>query len=137
MRSRRWRENHSRDNRVPHQPFKKPNVARAYTAGNNKKKDYVGTLPYCNKCKYYHDGPCTVKCENCKKVGHTIRDCKTHAATTNQRALVANHRHTVTCFKCERHGHYRSDFPKLKNQNRGKPAGNGEARGRAYALGGG
>ncbi|GKD78865.1 hypothetical protein Tco_1341486, partial [Tanacetum coccineum] len=32
---RKW-ENHSRDNRVPQQqPFKRPNVARAYTARNN------------------------------------------------------------------------------------------------------
>ncbi|GJW25958.1 putative reverse transcriptase domain-containing protein [Tanacetum coccineum] len=38
-------------------------------------------------------------------------------------------------------GHYRSDCPKLKDQNRGNKAGNkngiGEARGKAYVLGGG
>ncbi|GJV61184.1 hypothetical protein Tco_1467284 [Tanacetum coccineum] len=39
------------------------------------------------------------------------------------------------------HGHYRSDCPKLKDQNRGNKAGNknevGKARGKAYVLGGG
>ncbi|GKF25652.1 hypothetical protein Tco_0081546 [Tanacetum coccineum] len=30
-----------------------------------------------------------------------------------------------------------SDCPKLKNKNHGNQTGNGEARGRAYALGGG
>nr|GEU41666.1 reverse transcriptase domain-containing protein [Tanacetum cinerariifolium] len=34
-------------------------------------------------------------------------------------------------------GHYRRECLKLKNQNRGTQAGNGDARGRAYALGGG
>ncbi|GKA50848.1 putative reverse transcriptase domain-containing protein [Tanacetum coccineum] len=40
---------------------------------------------------------------------------------------------------CGRHGHYMSDCPKLKDQNRGNKAGNkngvGEARGKAYVLG--
>ncbi|GKF50194.1 hypothetical protein Tco_0146661, partial [Tanacetum coccineum] len=34
-------------------------------------------------------------------------------------------------------GHYCSEYPKLKNQNCRNQVGNGEARGRAYALGGG
>ncbi|GKC52366.1 putative reverse transcriptase domain-containing protein, partial [Tanacetum coccineum] len=46
-----------------------------------------------------------------------------------------------TRFNRGRQGHYRSDCPKLKNQNRGNKAGNkngvGEARGKAYVLGGG
>ncbi|GJW66209.1 hypothetical protein Tco_0118093 [Tanacetum coccineum] len=39
---------------------KEKNVARAYTAGNNEKKGYVRSLPYCNKCKLHYAGPCTV-----------------------------------------------------------------------------
>ncbi|GJT88966.1 putative reverse transcriptase domain-containing protein [Tanacetum coccineum] len=46
-----------------------------------------------------------------------------------------------TRFNRGRQGHYRSDCPKLKDQNRGNKAGNkngvGEARGKAYVLGGG
>ncbi|GJW66999.1 reverse transcriptase domain-containing protein [Tanacetum coccineum] len=38
---------------------------------------------------------------------------------------------------CGKQGHYRSDFLKLKNQTRRNQVGNREARGRAYALGGG
>nr|GEU81662.1 retrovirus-related Pol polyprotein from transposon 17.6 [Tanacetum cinerariifolium] len=50
---RRFDTNH-RDNCGQQPPFKRQNtegqnVARAYTAGNNKKKDYGGTLPYCNR----------------------------------------------------------------------------------------
>ncbi|GKA26235.1 putative reverse transcriptase domain-containing protein, partial [Tanacetum coccineum] len=43
--------------------------------------------------------------------------------------------------ECGRQGHYRSDYPKLKDQNRGNKDGNkngvGKARGKAYVLGGG
>nr|GEU46458.1 retrotransposable element Tf2 [Tanacetum cinerariifolium]GEV25795.1 retrotransposable element Tf2 [Tanacetum cinerariifolium] len=43
-------KNQPKDNRVPQQlPFKKPDVARAYTIRTNEKKAYVGNLPYCNK----------------------------------------------------------------------------------------
>nr|GEU98777.1 hypothetical protein [Tanacetum cinerariifolium] len=55
-------------------PFKRQNtigqnVARAYTAGNNKRKGYVGSFPYCNKCMLHHEGLCTIRCGNCKKIG--------------------------------------------------------------------
>ncbi|GJX02801.1 reverse transcriptase domain-containing protein, partial [Tanacetum coccineum] len=85
--------------------------------------------------------PCTVRCGKCNKVGHLTRDYKVTSSTTStQRGQVVNQR-VFTCFECERQGHYRSDCPKLKDQNRGNKAGNkngvGEARGKAYVLGGG
>nr|GEZ14149.1 hypothetical protein [Tanacetum cinerariifolium] len=53
---------------------------------------------------------------------------------------VVNQR-VVTCYECGRQGHYRNDFPKLKDQNCRNKTGNkngiGEARGKAYVLGGG
>nr|GEZ27209.1 putative reverse transcriptase domain-containing protein [Tanacetum cinerariifolium] len=57
--NKRMFENQPKDNRVPQQPlFKKHNVARAYIVGTNEKKTYAGNLPYCNKCKLHHAGPC-------------------------------------------------------------------------------
>ncbi|GKA74974.1 putative reverse transcriptase domain-containing protein [Tanacetum coccineum] len=139
-------EVNQRDNRGQQPPFKRPNVggqnvARAYTVGNNEKKPYNGPLPLCNKCKLHHEGPCTVRCGKCNKVGHLTRDCKVTISTTStQRGQVVNQR-VVTCYECGGQGHYRSDCPKLKDQNRGNKAGNkngvGEARGKAYVLGGG
>nr|GEX84629.1 hypothetical protein [Tanacetum cinerariifolium] len=117
------------------------NVARAYTSGNNERKPDNGPLPLCNKCKLHHEGPCTVRCGKWNKVGHLTRDCKvTNSTTSTQRGQIVNQR-VVTCFECGRHGHYMSDFLKLKDQNRRNKAGNknsvGEARGKAYVLGGG
>ncbi|GJU35377.1 putative reverse transcriptase domain-containing protein [Tanacetum coccineum] len=64
------------------------------------------------------------------------KDCKTVVAAQTPRAPVANKR-VLTCFGCSGQGHYKSDCPKLKNQNRGNKATINDARGRAYALGGG
>nr|GEY12216.1 hypothetical protein [Tanacetum cinerariifolium] len=49
------------DNHAHQQPPKKKNIARAYSVGSSKKKEYAETLPLCNKCKFHHNGPCTVK----------------------------------------------------------------------------
>ncbi|GJX51412.1 putative reverse transcriptase domain-containing protein [Tanacetum coccineum] len=74
-------EVNQRDNCGQQPPFKRPNVrgqnvARAYMAGNNERKPYNGPLPLCNKCKIHHEGPCTVRCGKCNKVGHLTQDCK-------------------------------------------------------------
>nr|GEU47034.1 ATP-dependent DNA helicase PIF1-like [Tanacetum cinerariifolium] len=104
------------------------------------RKPYNRPLPLCNKCKLHHEGPYIVRCRKCNKVGHLTRDYKvTNSTTSTQRGQVVNQR-VVTCFECGRQGHYRSDCPKLKDQNRRNKAGNknriGEARGKAYVLGG-
>ncbi|GJZ36566.1 reverse transcriptase domain-containing protein [Tanacetum coccineum] len=91
------------------------------TARPGEKKEYAGTLPLCNKCKFHHNGQCTVKCANCKRVGHLTRDCRSPATTNNQRNL--------TCYECGNQGHYRSDCPERKNQNHENQTGGTGARG--------
>nr|GEY77555.1 reverse transcriptase domain-containing protein [Tanacetum cinerariifolium] len=54
----------SRNTQHQHQPFKRNNVAWAYTAGPRDKKPYGGTKPLCPKCNYHHNGPCAPKCTN-------------------------------------------------------------------------
>ncbi|GKD23898.1 putative reverse transcriptase domain-containing protein [Tanacetum coccineum] len=87
-------------------------------AGNNEKRGYDRPLPYYNKCKLHHEGPCTMKCGKCNKVGHMAKDCKNAVVVpTTQETPIVNQR-IPTCFKCGRQGHYRNECPKLKNQNR-------------------
>nr|GEY53812.1 hypothetical protein [Tanacetum cinerariifolium] len=100
----------SRNNQHQQQPFKRNNVARAYTTGPGDKKPYGGIKPLCPKCNYYHDGPCTQKAQGANARG-------------------------ITCFKCGVQGHYKSEFPKLKNGNQGNRAGNRNIVARAYAVG--
>ncbi|GJY28428.1 putative reverse transcriptase domain-containing protein [Tanacetum coccineum] len=112
--------NNPRDNhRQQQQPFKRQNVngqnvARAYTVRNNvERKWYVGALPYCSKAA---------------------------VTATPQRAPIRNQTRNA-CYECGRPEHYRSECPKLRNQNQGNKignkTGNNKATARVYAIGGG
>ncbi|GJU56781.1 putative reverse transcriptase domain-containing protein [Tanacetum coccineum] len=118
--NKRRMESNLRDNRGQQPPFKRQNtsgqnVARAYTAGNNERKGYAGPLPYCNKCRLHHEGLCTMRCGNCKKVGHQTRDCRAAIAPNTQRAPVGNQQ-GIICYECGRPGHFKkilNDFIKI------------------------
>ncbi|GJS86983.1 putative reverse transcriptase domain-containing protein [Tanacetum coccineum] len=121
--NKRRMESNLRDNRGQQPPFKRQNtsgknVARAYTAGNNERKGYARTLPYCNKCRMHHEGLCTMRCGNCKKIGYQTRDCRAAIALNTQKAPVGNQQ-GIICYECGRPRHFRKDCPK------------------AYAIGGG
>ncbi|GJZ85636.1 putative reverse transcriptase domain-containing protein [Tanacetum coccineum] len=107
------------------------------------KKPYRGTKPLCAKCNYHHDGPCTQKYTNCKKIGHSAHDCKGRPTANNNNNNNNNNNQStqgtnprgITCFECGVQGHFRSDCPKLKNGNQGNRVGNGNAVARAYVVG--
>nr|GEV97330.1 hypothetical protein [Tanacetum cinerariifolium] len=99
------------NNQAQQQSFKKKGVAIAYIVRPGEMKEYAGTLPLCNKCKFHHNGQCTVKCVNYKRFGHLTRDCRSPAATNNQG--------NPTCYECGNQKHYRSDCLELKNQDHG------------------
>nr|GFA65572.1 hypothetical protein [Tanacetum cinerariifolium] len=143
--SKRRFNNNPRDNRGQQRAFKRQNirgqnVARAYTARSNERKGYVGSLFYCNKCRLHHEGLCTVRCENGKRVGHLSRDYTTSVAPNTQRAAVRN-QSSIVCYECGRPGHFKKDCPMLRNQNCGNKTrnktGSNEATIKAYAIGGG
>ncbi|GKE80255.1 putative reverse transcriptase domain-containing protein [Tanacetum coccineum] len=126
--SKRRMESNLRDNRGQQPPFKRQNISgqnvvKAYTTVNNERRRYIGPHLLCNKCKYHHVGLCTVKCNNYKKVGHLTRDCTTTITPNTQRAPVGNQQ-GVVCYECERPGHFRKDYPKLRNQNHGNQTRN-------------
>nr|GFB15741.1 reverse transcriptase domain-containing protein [Tanacetum cinerariifolium] len=100
---RKWESNHNGSLRQQNKGHKVP---RAHTAWLINKKAYVGSLPLCNKCKSHYSGSCTVKCGNCKKVGHVIQNFRTPATAKNER--------TRTCYKCGSLRHYKSKCPIVK-----------------------
>ncbi|GJR22704.1 putative reverse transcriptase domain-containing protein [Tanacetum coccineum] len=100
----------SMNNQNQQQPFKRHNVARAYTAGPEEKKLYGGSKPLYPKCNYHHDGQCAPKYANCKRTG-------------------------ISPGTCGAQGHIKNICPKLKNKNQGNPTGNGNVVARAYGLG--
>nr|GEV05103.1 hypothetical protein [Tanacetum cinerariifolium] len=87
--NKRRMECNSMDNRGQQPSFKRQtttgqNVARAYTAGNNERKGFVGSFPYCNKCRLHHEGLCTIRCGKCKKIRLKVKFEK------NESILISN-----------------------------------------------
>ncbi|GKA87283.1 hypothetical protein Tco_0808994 [Tanacetum coccineum] len=78
--NKRRMDNSPGDNHDQQPPYKRQNMARAYTARPSENKEYARTLPLCNKCKLHHNGLCTVKYANCKKVGHMAQDYRSPTA---------------------------------------------------------
>nr|GEZ03786.1 hypothetical protein [Tanacetum cinerariifolium] len=147
--NKRRMESNPRDNSGQQPPFKSQNtsgqnVARAYTARNNERKGYVGSFPYCNKYRLHHEGLCTIRCENYKKIGNQTRDCKVTITPNTQGATVGNQQGNV-CYECGRPEHFRKDCFKMRSQNRGNQTrnkngnktGGNEVTAKAYAIGGG
>ncbi|GKE36988.1 putative reverse transcriptase domain-containing protein, partial [Tanacetum coccineum] len=107
-------DNSQKDNHGQQPPNKRQNVggqnvAMAYTVGNNEMRVYNGPLPLCNKCKFHHEGPCTMrhgKYKKCGSQGHYRSDCP------------------------------KLKYQKRRNKT-GNKNGVGEARGKTYMLGGG
>ncbi|GJV29499.1 putative reverse transcriptase domain-containing protein [Tanacetum coccineum] len=117
------------NNQGHQQQNKRQNTGRAYTVGPGEKREYTGSLPLCTKCNYPHKGPCDPRCNKCKKVGHLARDCRSSCPNGNNNNW-GNSRTTQnagTCDECGVQGHFKRDYPRLKNKNRGNQGGNGNA----------
>ncbi|GKF37813.1 putative reverse transcriptase domain-containing protein, partial [Tanacetum coccineum] len=68
---------------------------------------------------------------------HLAHDCRSSASVnpgSNQRGNGTGQR--PTCFECGVRGHFKKDYPKLKNNNnRGNQVGGGNALAKVYAVG--
>ncbi|KAD2805347.1 hypothetical protein E3N88_38724 [Mikania micrantha] len=89
--------------------------AKETTVPRTGRKLYLGTNPWCDKCKVHHQGECNPKyCYKCKKQGHLLKDCKA--------------KDTTRCYECGNTGHLRNTCPRLNRDNPPK------ATGRAFVL---
>ncbi|GJT70921.1 putative reverse transcriptase domain-containing protein [Tanacetum coccineum] len=83
-------------------------------------------------------GPCALKCYKCNKFGHLGRNCRSSASVnpgSNQRGSGTGQ--GPTCFECGVRGHFKTDCPKLKNNNnnRGNQVRNANALAKVYVVG--
>ncbi|GKB93112.1 putative reverse transcriptase domain-containing protein [Tanacetum coccineum] len=75
-----------------------------------------------------------LKCYKCDRVGHLARDCKRPAyIANNQRGTETGQR--ATCYECGAERHFKKDCPRLKNNNRGNRARDGNAPAKVYMVG--
>ncbi|GKD06699.1 putative reverse transcriptase domain-containing protein [Tanacetum coccineum] len=102
-----------------------------------EKREYTGSLPLCTKCNYHHKGPCASRCNKCKKIGHLARDCRSSGPNGNNynRGNFGITHNAVTCYECGIQWHFKKDYPKLKNGNRGNQRRNGNAPAKVYVVG--
>ncbi|GJT37260.1 putative reverse transcriptase domain-containing protein [Tanacetum coccineum] len=125
------------NNQGHQQQNKRQNTRRAYTAGPGEKREYTGSLPLCTKCNYHHKGPCPPRCNKCNKIGHLARDCSSSGPNGNNNNCgnFGTTQNVVTCYECGVQGHFKKDYLKLKNANRGNQRGNGNAPAKVYVVG--
>nr|GEY92470.1 reverse transcriptase domain-containing protein [Tanacetum cinerariifolium] len=102
-------EDTSRNNQTQQQN-KRWNTGRAYIVRPNKKKEYRGSLPKCSK---------------------SFGNANTG---NNQRTTEANQRGNG-CYECGAQGNFKRECPKLKNNNHGNQARNGNALVKMYVVG--
>ncbi|GJU46362.1 reverse transcriptase domain-containing protein [Tanacetum coccineum] len=90
----------------------KTNMARNVIARSEQQECNVSQrmLTTREKCEVNHNRQCTVKGENCKKVGHMTQECRNSTAARNQQ--------THTCYECGSLGHSKSECPIVKFQKR-------------------
>ncbi|GJW88882.1 putative reverse transcriptase domain-containing protein [Tanacetum coccineum] len=100
-------EFNARKNQGLQQQNKRQNTRRAYTAGPDEKREYTGSLPLSS-------GP---------------------NGNNNNRGNSRTTQNAVTCYECGVQGHFKRDYPKLKNKNRGNQGGNGNAQSKVYVVG--
>ncbi|GKC65712.1 reverse transcriptase domain-containing protein [Tanacetum coccineum] len=76
-----------------------------------------------------------------KLKGYAIRSAgnkrKFESNQRDNRTQQPQFKRIATCFECGRKGHFKKDCPRMKNQNHGNKPDIPEARGKAYAIGGG
>ncbi|GJY55976.1 reverse transcriptase domain-containing protein [Tanacetum coccineum] len=92
----------SKNNQNQQQQNKRQNTGQVYTAINSDRKPYAGSKPLCSKCNYNHEGLCPPRCNNCKKVGHLAKDCRSRPANdnNNNRNNNNNNQKGNGCYEC-------------------------------------
>nr|GEU43798.1 putative reverse transcriptase domain-containing protein [Tanacetum cinerariifolium] len=120
------------------QQNKRQNTGRAYAAGNSDKNIYTGSKPLCSKCDYRHEGPCPPsRPVNANNNNNTNDNNHNNNNNTNNKNCNNNNNNQKgnVCYECEAQGHFKRNYPKLKNNSCGNQGGNDNAQARVYVVG--
>nr|GEY59795.1 hypothetical protein [Tanacetum cinerariifolium] len=99
------------------------NNARALTMTQNAGANQTRIAPKCNRCGRCHFDQCPPKCENCRRMGHKAKDCRSKNVASG--VVVQPN---VVCYECRERGHKSRACPK-KADRRG-----GNVQGQAYVI---
>ncbi|GJR04635.1 putative reverse transcriptase domain-containing protein [Tanacetum coccineum] len=77
----------------------------------------------CNRCGICHFDQCPPKCNNCGKMGHKEKDCRSRNVASG-----TNARSAVVCYECGERGHKSNACPKKADRQ------GGNVRGQAYVI---
>ncbi|GJU72173.1 putative reverse transcriptase domain-containing protein [Tanacetum coccineum] len=102
------------------QQNRRQEAGRAYAVTSSENGRYAGDLPLCKRCNYHHTRPCTGRCNNCNRMGHLSKNCRSKKPATESNQLPV----IVVCHACGEKGHYTNQCQKT----------NINAQGRAYML---
>nr|GEZ24097.1 hypothetical protein [Tanacetum cinerariifolium] len=138
--NKRMFEDTSGNNQNQPQQTKRQNTGRAYVVVNSERNIYTGSKPLCSKCDFHHEGPCPPRCNNCKRVGHLIRDYRSRPANANNNTNNNNRNNNNNTNNNNRNYNnnnqkFKRNCPKLKNNNHGNQGENDNAQARVYVVG--
>nr|GEW93771.1 hypothetical protein [Tanacetum cinerariifolium] len=70
------RGNYQNNNHHNQNNNRRQNNARALTTAQNERENQTRIAPKCNRCGRCHFDQCPLKCENCGRMGHKAKDCR-------------------------------------------------------------
>nr|GEU68102.1 reverse transcriptase domain-containing protein [Tanacetum cinerariifolium] len=97
--------------------------ARALTMAQNEGANQTRIAPKCSHCKRCHFDQCPPMCDNCGRMGHKAKDCRSKNV-----ALGATVQSNVVCYECRERCH-KSRACLKKADRRG-----GNVQGQAYVI---
>ncbi|GJQ98306.1 putative reverse transcriptase domain-containing protein [Tanacetum coccineum] len=131
---RKWENNNNNNNNNNRRNYRNNNYhnqnnnqrhgnARALTTTQNAGANQTGVASKCNHCGLCHFDQCPPKCNNCGKIGHKDKDCRSKNVVSG-----TNARSAVVCYECGERGHKSNACPKRADRQ------GGNVRGQAYVI---
>ncbi|GJQ96662.1 putative reverse transcriptase domain-containing protein [Tanacetum coccineum] len=117
------RRNYRNNNRHNQNNNQRHGNARALTTTQNAGANQTGVASKCNRCGLCHFDQCPPKCNNCGKIGHKEKDCRSKNVVSGTNARPA-----VVCYECGERGHKSNACPKRADRQ------GGNVRGQAYVI---